>query len=221
MSIIESTAAREIGQKKPKPANGAAGRAQGTPESTQSEALQRVYVEVAEGVRVPVRRVNLTDGETFFVYDTGGPQDHEIREGLSATSRAVDSRTGRDCDEVAAAKGSGRRTSHSRETAAAEGASRAWAGYPTALRSARHSHPGDAFRRRAGKHGRRVRTLGDRPRPRDLAVEHQSSREESMIIGRNFLVKVNANIGNSAIRSSIDDEVQVYRNGRPAGRPIR
>jgi phosphomethylpyrimidine synthase len=29
-----------------------------------------------------------------------------------------------------------------------------------------------------------------------------------MIIGRNFLVKVNANIGNSAVRASIDDEVE-------------
>ena len=29
-----------------------------------------------------------------------------------------------------------------------------------------------------------------------------------MIIGRNFLVKINANIGNSAVRSSIDDEVE-------------
>ena len=31
---------------------------------------------------------------------------------------------------------------------------------------------------------------------------------EPMIIGRNFLVKINANFGNSAIRSSIDDEVE-------------
>ena len=29
-----------------------------------------------------------------------------------------------------------------------------------------------------------------------------------MIIGRNFLVKINANIGNSALGSSIDEEVQ-------------
>src|SRR2546430_17726208 len=29
-----------------------------------------------------------------------------------------------------------------------------------------------------------------------------------MIIGRNFLVKINANIGNSAVLSSIDDEVE-------------
>jgi phosphomethylpyrimidine synthase len=37
-------------------------------------------------------------------------------------------------------------------------------------------------------------------------VNHPES--EPMIIGRNFLVKVNANIGNSAVLSSIDDEVE-------------
>src|SRR5439155_7635903 len=34
---------------------------------------------------------------------------------------------------------------------------------------------------------------------------------EPMIIGRAFKVKINANIGNSAIRSSIDDEVEKLR----------
>jgi len=34
---------------------------------------------------------------------------------------------------------------------------------------------------------------------------------EPMIIGRKFLVKVNANIGNSAVKSSIDDEVEKLR----------
>jgi len=29
-----------------------------------------------------------------------------------------------------------------------------------------------------------------------------------MIIGRNFLVKINANIGNSAVSSSIEEEVE-------------
>jgi phosphomethylpyrimidine synthase len=37
-------------------------------------------------------------------------------------------------------------------------------------------------------------------------VNHPES--EPMIIGRNFLVKVNANIGNSAVRSSISEEVE-------------
>lgn len=34
---------------------------------------------------------------------------------------------------------------------------------------------------------------------------------EPMVIGRNFLVKINANIGNSAVSSSIDDEVEKLR----------
>ena len=34
---------------------------------------------------------------------------------------------------------------------------------------------------------------------------------EPMVIGRNFLVKINANIGNSVVRSSIDDEVDKLR----------
>ena len=36
-------------------------------------------------------------------------------------------------------------------------------------------------------------------------------KAEPMIIGRNFLVKINANIGNSAVLSSIDDEVEKMR----------
>ncbi|MEP6783799.1 MAG: phosphomethylpyrimidine synthase ThiC, partial [Acidobacteriota bacterium] len=34
---------------------------------------------------------------------------------------------------------------------------------------------------------------------------------EPMIIGRNFLVKINANIGNSAVSSSIEEEVEKLR----------
>lgn len=37
-------------------------------------------------------------------------------------------------------------------------------------------------------------------------INHQES--EPMIIGRNFLVKINANIGNSAVSSSIEEEVE-------------
>jgi phosphomethylpyrimidine synthase len=38
--------------------------------------------------------------------------------------------------------------------------------------------------------------------------QHQPPESEPMIIGRNFLVKVNANIGNSAVTSSIEEEVE-------------
>ena len=37
-------------------------------------------------------------------------------------------------------------------------------------------------------------------------INHPES--EPMIIGRNFLVKINANIGNSAVASSIEEEVE-------------
>ena len=40
-------------------------------------------------------------------------------------------------------------------------------------------------------------------RGRGSPVAHQPSESEPMIIGRNFLVKINANIGNSAVTSSI------------------
>jgi phosphomethylpyrimidine synthase len=40
-------------------------------------------------------------------------------------------------------------------------------------------------------------------------INHPES--EPMVIGRNFLVKINANIGNSAIASSIDEEVEKMR----------
>jgi len=40
-------------------------------------------------------------------------------------------------------------------------------------------------------------------------INHPES--EPMVIGRNFLVKINANIGNSAVASSIDEEVEKMR----------
>jgi phosphomethylpyrimidine synthase len=50
-------------------------------------------------------------------------------------------------------------------------------------------------------------------------VNHPES--EPMIIGRNFLVKINANIGNSAVSSSIGEEVEKMTWGDPVGRRHR
>jgi phosphomethylpyrimidine synthase len=48
--------------------------------------------------------------------------------------------------------------------------------------------------------------------PEFVREEIARGRElEPMIIGRNFLVKINANIGNSAVTSSIDEEVEKLR----------
>ncbi|QIT31001.1 phosphomethylpyrimidine synthase ThiC [Raoultella terrigena] len=79
------------------------------------------------------------------------------------------------------------------------------------IRSAvlRHQHPGEGF----GAH------LPDNITPEFVRDEVAVGRaiipaninhpeSEPMIIGRNFLVKVNANIGNSAVTSSIEEEVE-------------
>src|SRR5687767_6706142 len=42
---------------------------------------RKVYVE-EHGVRVPMREIVLTAGETLRVYDTSGPQGHDVRKGL-------------------------------------------------------------------------------------------------------------------------------------------
>ena len=73
----------------------------------------------------------------------------------------------------------------------------------------RHQHPGEGF----GAH------LPDNITPEFVRDEVAAGRAiipaninhpelEPMIIGRNFLVKVNANIGNSAVTSSIEEEVE-------------
>jgi phosphomethylpyrimidine synthase len=41
-----------------------------------------------------------------------------------------------------------------------------------------------------------------------IPANHNHVESEPMIIGRNFLVKINANIGNSAVASSIEEEVE-------------
>ena len=73
-----------------------------------------------------------------------------------------------------------------------------------------HQHPGENFGARpAGKYitpefVREEIAAGRAIIPNN--INHPES--EPMIIGRNFLVKINANIGNSAVSSSIEEEVE-------------
>ena len=79
-----------------------------------------------------------------------------------------------------------------------------------ALLESEHQHPGEnfgAFTHRGPITPEFVRdeiAAGRAIIPNN--INHPES--EPMIIGRNFLVKVNANIGNSAVSSSIDEEVE-------------
>ncbi len=78
------------------------------------------------------------------------------------------------------------------------------------MSSVGHQHPGNSFGANTPKSHitpefvRNEIALGRAIIPNN--INHPES--EPMIIGRNFLVKINANIGNSAVTSSIEEEVE-------------
>ena len=161
------------------------------PLSTQRPAIdvasafpnsRKVYVD-GPGVRVPFREIALSNGETLRVYDTSGPQEYDVRDGLPAL-----------------------RTTWI--------APRRVAGTPvTQLHYARKGvvTPEMEFVAiREGLDPQFVRSEVARGRAIIPAnVNHPEL--EPMIIGRNFAVKINANIGNSVVSSSIEAEVEKLR----------
>ncbi|MBA2341668.1 MAG: phosphomethylpyrimidine synthase ThiC, partial [Pyrinomonadaceae bacterium] len=78
--------------------------------------------------------------------------------------------------------------------------------------SLRHQHKGESFGAAIPEYITPEFVRDEVARGRAIIpanINHPES--EPMIIGRNFLVKINANIGNSAITSSIDEEVEKMR----------
>src|SRR5881296_3828479 len=76
----------------------------------------------------------------------------------------------------------------------------------------RFQHPGESFGAAIPKYITPEFVRDEVARGRAIIpanINHPES--EPMIIGRNFLVKINSNIGNSAISSSIEDEVEKMR----------
>jgi phosphomethylpyrimidine synthase len=174
-------------------------------------------------VRVPMREVALSTGDTVVLYDTSGPYTDpalhtDIRLGLPALrapwiaergdTEAYDGRPVQPVDD-------GRRAPDSRDLDRVFGATRrprrALAGRTvTQLGYARQGvvTPEMEFvALREGCSPEHVRSEVARGRAvLPLNVNHPES--EPMAIGRQFLVKINANIGNSAVASSIDEEVE-------------
>ena len=171
-------------------------------------------------LRVPVTRVALTNGETFDRYCTEGPgSDPEV--GLPPLRQAwIEGRGDTETYE-------GRETQllDNGRAAVRRGAARGeWRGERRAPRVASGGSRGGAVTQmayaRAGVVTEEMRYVADRERcdvelvRSEVAagraiipanVNHPES--EPMIIGRRFLVKINANIGNSAVTSSIAEEV--------------
>jgi phosphomethylpyrimidine synthase len=132
-------------------------------------------------VRVPMREVTLGGGEPpIRLYDTSGPQGHDVRGGLPKLREPW----------IAARRATGRvgtQLHYARRgeiTAEME------------FVSAREGLPAEFVRAEVAR-GRAI-----------IPSNINHLELEPMIIGRNFLVKINANIGNSAVRSSIEDEVE-------------
>jgi phosphomethylpyrimidine synthase len=148
------------------------------------EGSRKVYLEGPDGIRVPARRVDLTNGEHFDVYDTSGPYTDpaapiDVRAGLPKlrqpwinTRRPVD-------------------------------------GAATQLAWARAGVITPEMRFIAIREGVDVELVRDEVALGRAVIPANRNHPESepMIIGKRFLVKINANIGNSAVTSSIEEEV--------------
>jgi phosphomethylpyrimidine synthase len=142
---------------------------------------RKVYVE-ADGVRVPMREIRLAAGEPpVLVYDTTGPQGADVQAGLpKLRSPWVARRAGRGDRNFSQlhCARSGEITEEMRFVALREGVSA-------------------EFVRDEVAAGRAI-----------VPANVRHLELEPMAIGRNFLVKVNANIGNSALSSSVALEVE-------------
>jgi phosphomethylpyrimidine synthase len=159
---------------------------------------RKVQVE-GPGVRVPAREVALTDGSTLRLYDTSGPRDVDVHVGLPAVRQAwIAARA----DAVAERKGSRRPVMRARTGSAV-----------TQLHYARAGEITPEMQYIAVREGLPAEFVcSEVARGRAIIPANINHPElEPMIIGRNFLVKINANIGNSAVSSSIVEEVDKLR----------
>jgi phosphomethylpyrimidine synthase len=145
---------------------------------------RKVYLE-AEGVRVPMREIRLGEGEPpLLVYDTTGPQVADVEKGLPKLRVPWVARRSARGDRNFSqlhCARNGEITEEMRFVALREGVA-------------------PEFVRDEVAAGRAI-----------IPANIRHLEIEPMAIGRSFLVKVNANIGNSALSSSIALEVEKLR----------
>ncbi|MFI8971908.1 phosphomethylpyrimidine synthase ThiC [Nocardia asteroides] len=140
------------------------------------------YREV-DGLRIPVRRINLTNGEHFDVFDTSGPytDDNAVIDLEAGLPKLRD-----EWDKPAVD------------------------GPPTQLAWARQGIITSEMRFIAAREGVSAELVRDEVAAGRAVIpaNHKHPELEPTIIGKKFLVKINANIGNSAVSSSIAEEVE-------------
>ncbi len=174
---------------------------------------RKVYVSGTRGIRVPFREIRLSGGEPpLRVYDTSGPRSHDIREGLPEL-RADWIHSRGDVSEVARSYRAPDGAARAEIPAALQRGALRGTSCVTQMHYARRGEITPEMEFVALREGLPATLVRDEvARGRAIIPANVNHPElEPMIIGRAFKVKVNANIGNSAIRSSIDDEVEKLR----------
>jgi phosphomethylpyrimidine synthase len=144
-------------------------------------ASQKVYLE-HEGLCVPMRQIALSGGTApVRVYDTTGPQGHDVRKGLPKLREPWIAKRLANGESNLSQMHFARRgviTEEMRFVALRENVSAEFVRDEIAV-------------------GRAI-----------IPANIRHPELEPMVIGKNFLVKINANIGNSAVSSSIAEEVE-------------
>lgn len=218
---------------------------------------EKIYIQSPNrpDVRVPMRKVNLTDGTNICLYDTSGPYtdvnaEIDVHKGISASVREgwIDQRA-----DTEAYKGRDTKPQDN----GLDDSDKAFQFYnPHLQREPRRAKAGgnvsQMYYARQGIVTAEMEYVAMRENQKREALENEFTTDERnarlkgnhmgasipevitgefvreeiargraiipaninhpelepMIIGRNFLVKVNANIGNSALTSSIEEEVE-------------
>ncbi|WP_037559219.1 phosphomethylpyrimidine synthase ThiC [Spirillospora albida] len=186
-------------------------------ENAVSHARKTYLQGSRDDLRVPMREVPLTNGECVVLYDTSGPYtdpayEADVRRGLPAPrapwiagrgdTEEYEGRAVRPEDDGRTAPGA---------VAFPERAPRRASGRAVTQRAyARRGEITPEMEFVALREGVAPQFVRDElAAGRAVLPANVNHPEiEPMIIGRNFLVKVNANIGNSAVLSSIEDEVE-------------
>jgi phosphomethylpyrimidine synthase len=184
--------------------------------STFGEAFPnstKIYADSLDGGRVPFREIGLSDSpggahnHAVHVYDTSGPQGYDVLDGLPPlrlpwiSARGVSELPERDQSLGFAMPAKLKRTVLRGN------------GGVTQLHYARRgiiTPEMDFIAVREGMTAEFVRSEVARGRA-IIPANINHPELEPMIIGRAFHVKINANIGNSAVSSSIDEEVEKLR----------
>ncbi|MBC5800438.1 MAG: phosphomethylpyrimidine synthase ThiC [Candidatus Eremiobacteraeota bacterium] len=187
----------------------------------QGRARRTYALGSDSSVRVPLREITLTNGASHVLYDTSGPYGDpdivtDVRRGLEALRSSWIAtrddtaelerpsslyRLGRDAmPELAAIRFAAAR----RPRRAKPGAN------VTQMHYARRGEITREMEFVALREGVAPEIVRDEiARGRAVLPTNVNHPElEPAIIGRNFLVKINANIGNSAVASTIEDEVE-------------